>query len=64
MGAITDEKFKSIVDRILTAGGEWRVSMSKGGCNMTYDGETHPITEKQADIMFTAIPRKVRRSSL
>jgi hypothetical protein len=58
MSAINNEKFMELVERMFDVGGEWKVSTSKAGTFLTYEGETHEITMRMADAMFTTIPRK------
>jgi hypothetical protein len=58
MTQISDDKFMEIVECMLARGGEWKVSMSKDGFHLTYEGETHRISEKHAEVMFQTIPRK------
>lgn len=58
MAPITDEKFLALTEQMLTEGGEWGVSLSKDATTLRYRGETHAISLKQADVMFTCIPRR------
>jgi hypothetical protein len=61
-GSIANPEFLKIFNRICEVGGPWKISVTRAGIDLDYDGEHYSLSDSQAEVMWDVLPRKINQS--